>query len=300
MAQKIIIDTDIGDDIDDAIAISFAVRRPELEVLAITTCYGPTGKRCRMLAKQLALLGRDDIPIAAGPQALLSYANDKHEEYLANLTPTEYDFVGDEEAVRAADPRGAVDLIYDTICRHAGEVTLIPIGPLTNIATLFREHPDAAQKLKCLAIMAGNFPLQKKEYNLGGDLAASDIVLSAGLPAFLGTWGVTRRVVMLQPELDALRASDDPACRGLVEQIDLWWPHKRQKPGPVIYDVCPMVWTFDSSFFTTEEHHLRIITDGANRGCMRAAGDAPPVQVTVDMREHEVLSMLMETLLNES
>ena len=150
MAQKVIIDTDIGDDIDDAIAISFAVRRPELDVLAITTCYGPTRKRCRMLAKQLALLGRDDIPVAAGPETLLSYANDKHEEHLANWTPMEYDFVGDEEEVRAPDPRGAVELIYDTICRHEGEVTLVPIGPLTNIATLFREHPDAAQKLKCL------------------------------------------------------------------------------------------------------------------------------------------------------
>jgi len=148
--------------------------------------------------------------------------------------------------------------------------------------------------------MAGNFPLQKKEYNLGGDLAASDIVLSAGLPTFLGTWDVTRRVVMLQPELDALRASDNPACQGLVEQIDLWWPHKGEKPGPILYDVCPMVWTFDSSFFKTEEHHLKVITEGADRGCMIATRDAPPVQVTVDMREDEVMSMLMETLLNES
>jgi len=299
MSQKVIIDTDIGDDIDDAIAVSFALRRPELEVVGLTTCHGPTRKRGRMLARQLSLLGRDDVPYAPGRNSPLSPVDDETREKLARHKPLEYDFVGDDAPVRPPVSDDAVEFLYETICRHAGDMALVTIGPLTNVGALLRDHPDAAGKLRWIAMMAGSYPLRKAEYNMATDPEASKIVLASETPKFLGTWEVTRRVVMSEPELEALKASDDPACAALVRQIDLWWPHKGDKPGPVVYDVCPIIWSFDRSLFTTRPLRIDVVTDGPDRGHNVEAEAAHPIDVTIGMRETAVLDMLMSTLLGQ-
>ena len=299
MAQKIIIDTDIGDDIDDAIAVSFAVRRPELDVVGITTCHGPTDKRCRILGKQLSLLGVEDVPYAPGPHIPLAPTDDETLKRWAEELPLEYEFVGDDEPVRPPASDDAIEFLYDLICRHAGEVILVTIGPLTNIGVLFREHPDAAEKLKCIAMMAGNYPLRQREYNMARDPEASKIVLATKTPKFLGTWEVTRRVVMGDPEIQALRASKDPACQGLLRQIELWWPHKSEKTGPVVYDVSPIVWCFEPRFFTTREYRIDVLLDGPERGWNVESDSGTPIDVSVDIREDDMLDMLMKTLLGE-
>jgi len=299
MAQKIIIDTDIGDDIDDAIAVSFAVRRPELEVVGITTCYGPTHKRCRILGKQLSLLGVEDVPYAPGPRIPLAPTDEKTLKRWAEELPLEYDFVGDDERVRPPASDDAIKFLYDLICRHAGEVILVTIGPLTNIGVLFREHPDAAEKLKCIAMMAGNYPLRRREHNMATDAEASKIVLATRTPKFLGTLEVTRRVVMGDPEIQALKASKDPACQGLLRQIELWWPHKGGKTGPVVYDMSPIVWCFESGFFATREYCIDVLLDGPERGWNVESNSATPIDVSVDIREDDMLDMLMKTLLGE-
>ncbi|HUW56701.1 MAG TPA: nucleoside hydrolase [Planctomycetota bacterium] len=294
--QKIIIDTDIGDDIDDAIAVSFAVRRPELEVVGITTCHGPTDRRCRMLAKQLSLLGVEDIPFAPGPHLPLAPTGGGK---WAEDAPLEYDFVGDDEPVRPPASDDAVEFLYELICRHAGEVILVTIGPLTNIGVLFREHPDAADKLPLIAMMAGNYPQRRREYNMWRDPEASKVVLATKTPKFLGTYDVTRRVVMGDAEIQALRASRDPACQGLLRQIELWWPHKGGKTGPVVYDMSPIVWCFDRSFFTTHEYRIDVLLEGPERGWNVESDSATSIDVSVDVREDDMLEMLMKTLLGE-
>jgi purine nucleosidase/pyrimidine-specific ribonucleoside hydrolase len=301
MRHKVIIDTDIGDDIDDVIAISFAVRRPELDVVAITTCFGPTAKRGRLLAKQLSLLGRDDIPYAPGPRLPMTPVSDERRRTLETNSPFEYDFVGDDEQVRPPASDDAVEFLYETICRHAGDVTLVTIGPLTNIGLLFQRHPDAADKLKCIAMMAGNFPivppLVRNEYNMRADYVASKIALGTKTPKFLGTWEITQRVVMLEPELAALRAGKDPAIAGIVRQIDLWWAYKGEKKGPVIYDMCPILWRFDPSCFTTRKYRIDVLTDGPEAGKNVESPSATPIDVSMGIREADVLRLLMDTLL---
>ena len=97
---KIIIDTDIGDDIDDALAIAFAVLRPELEVEAITTVYGPTDLRLEIVSKLLHVLGRDDIPIAAGARYPIAETNDEARKKLDERVPNQHAAPGDERRRR--------------------------------------------------------------------------------------------------------------------------------------------------------------------------------------------------------
>ena len=297
MPEKIVIDTDIGDDIDDAIALSFAVRWPEVDVLAVTTSHVCTRKRGRMAARQLSLLGADHIPYAAGLTRPMWPMEDERVQRILERQPMGYAFVGDEEEVTPPATERAVDLIHDRIQAHPGEVTLVTIGALTNAADLLRVHPEAAGKLKAIAMMAGDFPGDKREYNVCCDPEAARMVFAARLPKFLGTWEVTRRVVMLENEVNALRDSDDPACGGLVEQIELWRPHRGQKPGPVIYDMCPILWAARPDFFTTSEHSLDVVLDGPERGRCVENDCGDPIRVSVDMRHQDALALMMKALL---
>ena len=299
MVQKIVLDTDIGDDIDDAIALCFAARRPELDLLAVTTSCVCTHQRGRMVAKQLRLLGRDDVPYAPGLTLPLTPVEDGERERMARRVPLEYDFVGDEEVVRPPACGDAVDLMYETIRAHDGEVALVSIGPLTNVAALLQRHPDAPGRLKCLAMMAGEFPGARREYNMAADAVASRVVLRSDVPKWLGTWGVTRRVAMGPADVAALRTRGDAVCQSLVEQIEMWWPHRGSKPGPVVYDVCPIVWCFRPEWFVTEPHRLDVVADGPDRGRNVASETAPLTEVTADVEAPRVLGMLMDTLLRQ-
>jgi len=296
LPQKIIIDTDYGDDIDDAIAVSFAVRWPEVEVLAVTACHVCVRERALMAAKQLRLLGADHIPCAPGVARPLAPADAETQRRFAQRLPTTCGFIDDGDTPPLAAP-DAVELIHSILLAHPGQVTLVAIGPLTNVAALFQRHPDSARLVKAVAMMGGDFPGQRKEYNIANDPEAAALVFAQPVPMFLGTWEVTRRVVMLQPEVDALRANPDPACQGLVRQIDLWWPHKRSKPGPVVYDIAPILWSADPSFFTCEPRRIGVVLDGPDRARTVESPRSGMMDVSMDMRDQEALALLMRELL---
>jgi len=294
--HKIIIDTDYGDDIDDAIAVSFAAKWPEVEVLAVTTCHVCVRERALMAAKQLRLLGAGHIPCAAGLPRPLAPADADTERRFAERQPATFGFVeeGDSAHVSATE---AVDLIHRLLQAHPGQVTLVAIGPLTNVAALFQRHPDTVDLVKAVAMMGGDFPGQRKEYNIACDPEAAAKVFAQPVAKFLGTWDVTRRVVMGQAEINALRASPLPACQGLVRQIDLWWPRKGAKTGPVVYDIAPILWTVDPSFFTCRAHRLDVVVQGADRGRTVESPQGHVMDVSMDMRDKDALDLLMKTLL---
>jgi len=296
MVRKIILDTDIGDDIDDAIALTFACKRPEIELLAVTTCHLCTNERARLAAKQLRLL-RADVPYAAGPRLPLTPVGEEERRRFSQKRPIEHAFVKDGEALPPPAAEDAIELMYDVVSRFPGQVALVTIGPLTNAASLLERYPDADEKLECIAMMGGDYPGSKREYNMSADPLASAMVLRSRTVKFMGTWEVTRGVVMADRDLAALRAAEDPACEGLVEQIDLWWPHRGKKAGPVVYDMAPILWSYDPSWFETAEYRIGVLTDGPERGRNVILPDARPVRVSVAMNADGAHDLLMETLL---
>lgn len=297
MAVKIILDTDIGGDIDDALAVAFMVRRPELDVKAITTVCGRTDLRTRLLAKLLGILGRDDIPIASGRRYPLGPVGAVARQRLEEHVPCQCAFVEEDEAVREPACDSAEEIILHAVEEHAGDVGLVAIGPLTNIGAIIQEHPGLLKKINFINMMGGAYALNHAEYNVACDPEAASIVLRAECEKFLGTFEVTRRVMMREPEMRRLRQSGTDLADALDALITLWMPRRGAKPGPVLYDICPLIWCFDRGFFETERTCIDVITNaGDRRGYTVRAEGIAPTEVTVDMRAEDALELFMDTI----
>ena len=135
--QLAILDTDIGDDIDDAFALGLALRSPELRLLGITTAYGDTELRARLLDRYLAAVGQADIPVAAG--VATAHSNVFTQAAYARQTPDS------EQAKKHPD---AVEFLLSQIRAHPGQITLIAIGPLFNIQATIERDPATFRQLK--------------------------------------------------------------------------------------------------------------------------------------------------------
>lgn len=297
-AQKILIDTDPGDDIDDILAIAFALLRPELDVKSITTVANDTDARAAIIGKLLSLTGRTEIPYAAGMKMPLRPSDAQgRERWLAieGERINHYAWIQPEDELPEPEP-DAVSLMARVIRENPGEIVLVGIGPLTNIATLLCRHPDVGEKLKAIAIMGGEVEIERREHNINVDIAAAEIVFTFGVPIFMGSWDVTRRFVLSPEDCDFIAENGGALGRGLKECIDLWWPWKAHKPGPVMYDVAPIIWSYAPRYYKTTPLHVKIETEGEARGRTIALPGPPNAEVTTMMLADEVRELYLETL----
>lgn len=181
--EKVIIDTDIGDDIDDAFAVALAVKSPELEVLGITTTFGETEVRAKILDRFLAEIGRADIPVFAGkPAGKTSMSQRRYGESGHFAKPSHPD---------------AAEFILDQIRKYPGEITLIGIGPLMNVGEVIDRDAATFHKLKRVVIMGGsirrgygdygyNEPVPPApEWNILNDVKSARKLFASGVPLFV-------------------------------------------------------------------------------------------------------------------
>ncbi len=176
MPTKVLLDTDIGSDIDDAVCLAYLLAQPECDLLGITTVTGEPVKRASMVSALCKVAGRD-IPIYPGlEKPLLTPQHQPLCPQASSLVrwPHETDFPKAE----------AVEFLRKTIRANPGEVTLLTIGPLTNIGLLFAVDPEIPSLLKSLVMMAGVFMTRDRgqgltEWNAIGDPYATAIVYNA-------------------------------------------------------------------------------------------------------------------------
>lgn len=298
--QKILIDTDPGQDIDDLLAITFALQRPELDIKAITTVTLPSDQRARLVKRLLRYLNRTEIPVAAGRPFPLRQLSES--EVLAqhdfSRTMNHAAFAQPEDPRDQPGDEDAVDLIIRTAERFPGEIGLACMAPLTNVACALRKKPGIAREIKYLAMMGGETALNRREHNVAFDDLATEAVLASGIPIYMGTWDVTRRFVLSKDDCELFRESASPLCQALGRAIDLWHAVQNWKPGPVMYDLFPVVWSFDRSYYTTKPMSVRVETKGEfTRGMTVEWGDTPNVEVTTDIRAPELRELYLKTVL---
>jgi purine nucleosidase len=219
MAAKIILDTDIGTDIDDAICLTYLLNNPECELLGITTVTGQPELRA-MIASSLCKYAGKEIPIFPGfsnPIRIEQRQKIAVQAKSLDKWPHETNF-----------PKGeAVEFLRRTIRANPGEVTLLTIGPLTNIGVLFTLDPEIPSLLKSLVMMCGYYQFQfkgkrKLEWNAIGDYHASDIVFnSKSLPIKAIGLDVTMKVTMTSDEFKN-KFSADP-FRPLQDYAQHWY-----------------------------------------------------------------------------
>lgn len=227
MAHKLIIDTDIGTYYDDAFAVLLATRSPEVELLGVTTVYGDTALRSRIARKVLNIAGRKDVPVFTGVGNPLS---GKH--------PLMFGFEGqnilsDEDKNLKSSDEHAVNFIINTVMKHPGEVSVVTLGALSNLAVAYTLEPRIARNLKELIIMGGvvvpivdakgvrRSPIE--EYNLNNDTTAAEIVFRSGMPITVVPIDVTLRVPLSEGQVSKINQSSDPVA-ALVSRILAVWP----------------------------------------------------------------------------
>jgi len=204
MATKLILDTDIGTDIDDAWALALCLASPEIELVGVTLVHADIDTRAKIALKMLKLAGRTDIPVYKGLSHPLTEGLGV---YWHGHEGTDTDF-SDIAGLSAKD--GAVDFILDTIRRNPGEVVVAPIGPMTNIGAAIRKDCSTMRRVRRLTVMGATYEGEGRdkaapEHNVRCDPHAAKVVLESDIPATVVGLNVTGRVRIRRDELQAIK-----------------------------------------------------------------------------------------------
>jgi len=210
----IILDTDIGDSIDDAMALAFALRSPELDVRAVTTVIDDVESKTRLAWKMLGIFNRRDIPLAMG-------ATEPLLDPVMASSSKEFDVLTRNDTIPDSARRRAVDLIVDTLLQSRQKITVVAIGPLTNIALALKADPRIKNNIERIVIMGGAYFTNQAEYNLKRDRTAAEIVFQSGVPITAVGLDVTSQGKLREKDLDQLRLATDPAGQFIVRLLDL-------------------------------------------------------------------------------
>ena len=293
----VLLDTDIGTDVDDAIAIGLILASPEINLRAVTIVSGDTQLRGRIARKLLLLGGRPDVPVAAGVREPVL----RQRSFLW-LGHEGRRIVEPDEELRLADAH-AVDFLIDTLLRHRPHV--VTIGPLSNLAVAIMKEPAVITSIPHLTVMGGllqrdpDMPLL--DYNLGSDAEAAVVVLNAEIPTTLVPVDTTCKVFFTGAELARLRATRSQLVQTLCAAIEVWAPIQRAlssfQPEAVafLHDPLTVAVLIDRAFLTFERLRLRpAIVDG-NFLLVPEPG-APEFEVAVAVDAPRFVGFLLERL----
>lgn len=219
--KKILFDTDIGSDIDDAIALTYLLAQPQCELLGITTVSGEPVKRAEMASAICHAAGKKEIPIYPGTAEPLV---GKQAQPLAPQHAALGNWSHDTRF-----PEGeAIEFLRKTIRAHPGEITLLAVGPMTNLGLLFRTDPEIPRLLREVVLMCGQFGAKgvawgNTEWNARCDAEATAIVYRS-TPPVLRSYGldVTLQVTMLRDEV-AKRFSRDRRLQLVLDFAQVWF-----------------------------------------------------------------------------
>jgi purine nucleosidase len=252
MSIPIILDTDIGTDVDDAFALVMAAKEPQIDLLAVTTVYGNVDLRARMAKKLLNLLGKSDIPVGAGQSQPLFDGKDSYWsgwEGKGLLEPLNENI--------SYDSSDAIDLMCRVLTSSPEKVVLVAIGPLTNIAVLIRDHPEVLPKIREIICMAGTLQPDDEEWNVQCDPEAALQLFTSGLPIKLGTRHFVNQALFTQEHRKALLLRSDPTLDILVRLLDEFLSHKTRNFSRM-YDPITVSMAFTDQFLPTKTLPIKV------------------------------------------
>lgn len=227
-----ILDTDIGDDIDDAYALALLLRSPEIKLLGITTAYGDTELRARLTDRYLAAVHMSAIPVAAGRKT--SQANVLSQAAYARQAP---DHVHPE----------AVKFLLDQIKAHPGQITLIAIGPLVNVQDAIARDAATFRKLKRVVMMGGSVyrgydtpgssdSPPDAEWNISRDPEGASALFASGVPVFMMPLDSTQ-IHLEEAQREKIFGLGSPLTDQLTLLYHQWMDRAdNRSPTPTLFD----------------------------------------------------------------
>ena len=278
--MKILLDTDIGGDIDDAVALAYLLKQPQCDLLGITTVSGESEKRAALASAICHSAGRTDVPIHVGTSAPL-------------LVPERQTHAYQSEALTGQWPHQtfdkcntAIDFLRNTIRTHPGEITLLTIGPLTNIALLFALDPDIPVLLKGLVMMGGCFSAKHNdaEWNILCDPHAAAKVFAAPLDLTSVGFDVTSQCRLEADECRRrFRQAGGPLAFVAV-MAEVFFRYG--SPEIIFHDPLAAALIFDPSLCQTRAQRIEV--DLVNEGTL---GRTRPVDEAVSRPHHVAYSV---------
>jgi inosine-uridine nucleoside N-ribohydrolase len=294
--QLVILDTDIGDDIDDAFALALVLRSPELELLGVTTTFGDTELRAQLLDRYLKAVGRTGIPVAAGSRTPASNA--------FTQKPYALQLQNRSDAHTFIHPN-AVDFLFEQIRAHPGEITLIAIGPLFNIQAAIARDPETFRNLKRVVIMGGSIyrgydgehgekhSPPSPEWNIFCDPAGARALFASGVPVFVMPLDSTQ-IHLENPALGSILVHGSP----LTDQLTLLyhqWTGASEWRQPTLYDPVAVTYAIRPDLCPATPMHLEV----DDKGFTRPVPGSPNAQVCLQSDEKGFLELLLGRITHE-
>jgi inosine-uridine nucleoside N-ribohydrolase len=254
--MKVILDTDIGTDIDDAWALGFALAHPGFDLRGVTVTDGDTVSRARVACKLLHVAGRGDVPVAVGRATKVP----------ADRLDLQFSWAEDFQARRAVGTPAARFLV-DAARKHPGEITLIAVGPLQNVADALRLEPGLGRYLKRVVLMSGCIRGTADrpdkiipEWNVVSATADAQLVYAAKLPLTIVPLDSTTHVRLSDPERDRLRNHHSPLTVSLEALYRLWIETPAQRM--TLHDQLAVAEAADPGAFFARVEEMSLIVDG--------------------------------------
>ncbi|KAL0366563.1 UNVERIFIED_CONTAM: putative uridine nucleosidase 2 [Sesamum radiatum] len=315
--KKIIIDTDPG--VDDAMAIFLALQSPEVEVIGLTTIYGNvyTTLATRNALHLLEIAGRTDIPVAEGSHVTITKGTKLRIADFVHGT----DGLGNQNfppPEGKAIEQSAVDFLIQQTSLYPGKVTVVALGPLTNIALAIQADPAFIKNVGQIVLLGGAFSVNGNvnpaaEANIFGDPDAADIVFTSGADILAIGINITHQVILTDADRDKLAESSGKFAQYLCKILDVYFSYHHDAyntKGVYLHDPTTVLAAVDPSLITYVEGVVRVQTVGITRGLtlfynkqkrfgeVTEWSDKPTVKVAVTVDAPAVVKLVMDRLMN--
>ncbi|MGQ9479707.1 MAG: nucleoside hydrolase [Thermoproteota archaeon] len=284
-AKPIVLDTDIGDDIDDALTLLFALKCRELDLQGVTVVFGDIESRARLASKLVSTVGRN-VKVALG--ASLSLAGFK-----PGWNPCQAEVLeGAENEYSSIVRTPAWELIKEEAAVNS-RLHIVTIGPLTNLALAVLSKPDMKANVTS---MAGFFNGQGAEYNVKCDPEALHIVLRSGLNPYLVGLDVTLKCPMPMSMVERLNSSQKPEHRLMSLMIKAWSNHTGNRQ-PILHDPLALATVVDDKIVTFEKTRVEVELRGEyTRGFTLITGRTMNASIGVDVDVERFLRLFEEVI----
>lgn len=288
-----LLDTDIGDDIDDAWALSLCLTNPQIDLLGVSTVYGDTVARS-VIARWLVKASGKRVEVAAGESHPMGKTVQPHRPNQMKAIPSE-----DEERIKVGRTDGVAFLAEKLKAFKGEELVLLTIGPLTNAAKLLTEHPEAAKKITKIVSMVGTLLPEHPhpEYNASVDPKATRILFESGKPLTMIGLDVTLRCRFSEADLEELSRSEKLLTRRLLALTKAWQDDHRLTDGslllPILHDPLAALVVVETELVTLTP--MKIFLDEEGR-TLREEGE-PNCLVATDVHPSAVVSRLKSLLM---
>lgn len=299
--QLAILDTDIGDDIDDAFALALALKSPEIKLLGITTAFGDTELRARLVYRFLGAVDRRGIPIGVG--VATSHSNLFTQAAYANQEAIQHGMELHPDLVTHPD---GVKFLLDQIRAYPAQITLIAIGPLTNVQAAIEKDPETFRKLKRVVMMGGSVyrgyggkpgeaipPVA--EWNIRCDPAGAKALLASGVPVFMMPLDSTQ-IHLEAADREKIFSHGSPLTDQLTLLYHQWMAGSDGHPvTPTLFD--PVAVTYAVRPDLCPAKPMRLEVD--DKGFTRPVEGPPNVQVCLESDEKGFLELLLGRVAKE-